>query len=95
MKLTKLIIFLFCLLFPVTAWAEPAPTQDRWFYGQIYVDNIRVTSAYATSDDGYCYLDKNDRLMISLRGLISMLDMDIQWMLTRSRLLSLKVKMVV
>ncbi len=79
MKLTKLIIFLFCLLFPVTAWAEPAPTQDRWFYGQIYVDNIRVTSAYATSDDGYCYLDKNDRLMISLRGLISMLDMDIQW----------------
>ena len=79
MKLTKLIVFLFCLLFPVTAWAEPAPTQDRWFYGQIYVDNIRVTSAYATSDDGYCYLDKNDRLMISLRGLISMLDMNIQW----------------
>lgn len=74
------IVVLLCyFLFPVTAWAEPAPTQDRWFYGQIYVDNIRVTSAYATSDDGYCYLDKNDRLMISLRGLISMLDMNIQW----------------
>lgn len=72
-------VLLCCFLFPAAAWAEPAPTQDRWFHGQIYVDNIRVTSAYATSDDGYCYLDKNDRLMISLRGLISMLDMDIQW----------------
>ena len=72
-------VLLCCLLLPAAAWAEPAPTQDRWFHGQIYVDNIRVTSAYATSDDGYCYLDKNDRLMISLRGLISMLDMDIQW----------------
>lgn len=74
-----IMVLLCCLLLPVAAWAEPAPTQDRLFRGQIYVDNIRVTSAYATSDDGYCYLDKNDRLMISLRGLISMLDMDIQW----------------
>ena len=39
-------VLLCCLLLPAAAWAEPAPTQDRWFHGQIYVDNLRVTSAY-------------------------------------------------
>ena len=46
-------LLLISFLLPMAAEAEPAPSQDSWFYGQIYVDNIRMTSAYATAEDGY------------------------------------------
>ena len=72
-------LLLISFLLPMAAEAEPAPSQDSWFYGQIYVDNIRMTSAYATAEDGYAYVDENGRLMISLRGTIDMLDIPLQW----------------
>ena len=72
-------LLLISFLLPMAAEAEPAPSQDSWFYGQIYVDNIRMTSAYATAEDGYAYVDENGRLMISLRGTMDMLDIPLQW----------------